>query len=356
MPSWLLPLLFTVAASATSGAVVQDALAPCAAVAAQVRSVAVASAAQGQRAVDYEALLAPLITLPPPQLADPDLHARALQWLDNDHGPVVEVQHLDGPVWRIVQAGGTANCVHERFFRVQADGVLEAIDTPANYGDLCWNSTRDIGKLNGQPALIEREYLEHPTLGLDVEITPWTDAALSTCRVSVRFNDAFQVSERFCKDASICRDAEPLAPRLAEAYARAAGATRMENVAPPSPARARARAYAAQLLDAEANINGGYLGYTMLPTFGSPARTPYPIYGGSPKMEMMDLDGRTLIVRVGIGGVGWRELGDYLITLYQEDQGDEPGLAAVASFVVERRPTGLPSVTTSVPRPCVNTH
>ncbi|MDE2369087.1 MAG: hypothetical protein KGN16_08950 [Burkholderiales bacterium] len=353
MPSWLPPLLFTVAASAASGADVQDALAPCTALAAHVGAVAVAStAAQGRRAVDYDALLAPVITLPRPRLADPDLQARALQLLGSDHVRVVEVQHLDGPVWRIVQVQGTANCMNDRFFRVQADGVLEAVDTPASYGDLCWNSMRDIGEVSGRPALIEREFLEHPALGLDVEIAPWTnDAALATCRVSIRFDDAFQVSERFCKDPSICRDAEPLAPRLAEAYARAAGAMKMENVAPPSPERARA--YAAQLLDAEANINGDHRAYTMLPTFGSPPMTPYPIYGGSPQMEVIDVDGRTLIARVGIGGVGWREIGDYLITLYEVE---EPGLAAVASFVVERRPTGLPRVTASVPRPYVNTH
>ncbi|MBU6258160.1 MAG: hypothetical protein KGL18_16995 [Burkholderiales bacterium] len=350
-------MLFAVAGASKAAAVgEQDVLAPCKAVAAHVESAAMASRpAQGRRAVDYDALLAPVIAVPPPRLADPDLYARALRWLGSDHGPVVEVQHVDGPVWRSLQVLGTADCTYEKFFRVQADGALETVDTPASYADLCWNSTRDIGKVSGRPALIEREFLEHPALGLDVEITPWTnDAALATCRVSIRFDDAFRVSERFCRDASICRDAEPLAPRLAEAYARAAGAKVMENVSPAPPERRRA--YAAQFLDAEANINGDHRGYTVLPTFGSPPRTPYPIYGGSPQMEVIDVDGRTLIVRVGVGGVGWRELGDYLITLYQGDRGAEQGLAPVASFVVERRPTGLPTVTTSVPRPYVNTH
>jgi len=49
--------------------------------------------------------------------------------------------------------------------------------------------------------------------------------------------------------------------------------------------------------------------------------------------------------------VARREIGDYLIALYT---GDTHGLDPVASFVVERRNTGLQSVTTSVPQPYVN--
>lgn len=56
-------------------------------------------------------------------------------------------------------------------------------------------------------------------------------------------------------------------------------------------------------------------------------------------------------IGIGIGGVGWREMGDYLIAFYADDM---HGLDPVASFVVERQNTGLQMVTTSVPQPYVN--
>jgi len=343
-----LVLIAVVAESANAGG--EDALAPCEAVAAHVKSVAADPRVfERQRALDYEALLAPIIRLPPPELADADLWAKAMQLLGSDHGLVVEVQHVDGPVWRAVQVAGTANCQTEQFFSVRPDGELSAIDKPAIFGDLCWRSYRQIGRIGEQPALIVQEVREHPLLGLDVEITPWTSGERATCQVTIRFNDAFHVTERFCKDGLLCRAAEPLAPKLAEALARAADGSTLPIVAPPPPDTARA--LAARLHDVKESIESDHLGYTMLPTFGAKPRTEYATYAGNHQVALVETAGKTLIARVGIGGVGWREMGDYLIAFYADDM---HGLDPVASFVVERQNTGLQMVTTSVPQPYVN--
>jgi hypothetical protein len=350
MQSWLVALLLIAAAAEAASAEGKEPLAPCGAVAVHVRSVAADPEAFGrQHALDYEALLAPIIRLPPPELADADLWAKAIQLLGSDRGQLVEVQHVDGPVWRTYQVAGTAACATETFFSVRSDGVLNAIETPATFGDLCWGSNRQIGSVGGRPALIEQEVREHPLPGLDVEITPWTSGERATCKVAIRFNDAFHVTERFCKDRSLCRAAEPLAPKLAEALARAADGNTLAAVAPP-PADT-ARALAARLLEVKESIESDHLGYTMLPTFGAKPRTEYATYAGNIEVALVDIAGQTLIARVGIGGVGWREIGDYLIALYSDDT---QRLDPVASFVVERQTTGLQSVTTSVPQPYVN--
>jgi hypothetical protein len=322
MQSWLLCWML-IAAAETACAGGELPLAPCQAVAAHIKSVAADRQAFEHRpALDYEALLAPIIHFPPPQLADDDLWAKAMQLLGSNRASVVEVQHVDGPVWRAVQVAGTANCQTEQFFSVSPDGTLRAIDTPAIFGDLCWGSYRQIGNIGGRPALIEQELREHPLMGLDVEITPWTSGERATCKVAIRLNDAFHVTERFCKDESICRAAEPLAPKLAQALARAADGTTLATVAPPPPEQALA--LAARLLEVKQSIASDHLGYTMLPSFG----------------------GKTLIARVGIGGIGWREMGDYLIAFYSDDT---HAVDPVASFVVERQNTGLQSVAASVP-------
>jgi hypothetical protein len=49
--------------------------------------------------------------------------------------------------------------------------------------------------------------------------------------------------------------------------------------------------------------------------------------------------------RVGIGALDWRDIGDYLVAIYSDEQ---HGLSPVATYVVQRRVTGLQSVETSV--------
>ena len=354
MQSRLLFLLLGVSLTEAANAAGEAAMALCDAVAAQVKSAAadprMVQRPPGQDYDDYDALLAPMINLPAPELADGELWAKAKKFLGGDQDTVVELQHVDGPVWRSVQVAGTANCQTELFFSVRPDGELSAFDTPVVFGDLCWRSYRHVGRVGGRPALIEQEVREHPLLGIDVEITPWTSSGRATCQVAIRFNDAFHVTERFCKDQSVCLAAEPLAPKLAEALARADDGTRLATLA-PSPAN-QAQALATRLVKAKESLESVSLGYTKLPTFGATPNTKYSEYGGSPQVTLLALDGQTLIVRVGIGGIGWRELGDYLITLYSSD-GDD--LDPIASFVVERKNIGLQSVTTSVPKPYVNT-
>jgi hypothetical protein len=328
---------------------------PCEALAAHVKSAAadlgILQRPPGQDYDDYDALFAPIIRFPQPKLADPELGARAERFLGGEFTDQAhEIQHVAGPVWRAFAVAGTAECQTERFFSVQPNGALRAVTAPAVFGDLCGSSSRRIGRVSGTPALVEIEIQTHPLLGVDVELTPWTRGARAACRVAIRFNDAFLPTEKFCKDPSMCVAGEPLAAKLAESLARNDDGATLAAVAPPPPLPAEAMA--GRLAKAKARFESLEFSYTELPTFGAKAKTKYPVYGGSPKVTQIVSAGQTLIARVGIGGVGWRELGDYLITLYG-GEGDD--FAPVASFVVQRKNIGLQSVTTSVPTAYVNT-
>lgn len=89
-----------------------------------------------------------------------------------------------------------------------------------------------------------------------------------------------------------------------------------------------------------------------LPTFGVTPKTEFPTFGNEGnESTLVHLNGLMLIAHVGRGGVGWRQIGDFLIVLYAVAK---DRALPVASFVVERRETGLESVVTSIPSPYHN--
>jgi hypothetical protein len=245
-------------------------------------------------------------------------------------------------LWR--QAGALCGAVAARVKSAAADqdGTLRTLPTPGASGNLCWTSTRDMGKAFGQIALIEREYREHPWQGLDVELTPWSGRWLASCKVSIQLYDAFRVSERFCGDQPACRAAEPLAAKLAQALARDADGKTLDRVSPPAPDAART--FDARLDAARIRFDADQAGHTPLPTFGKTPKTEYPIYGGTSAAALVEIGGKVFVARVGIGGIGWRDLGDYLVAIYTADK---PDPIPVASFVVQRRVTGLKDVVAS---------
>jgi hypothetical protein len=89
-----------------------------------------------------------------------------------------------------------------------------------------------------------------------------------------------------------------------------------------------------------------------LPTFGAKPRTEFPQFSNDGNVStIVYINGRGYIAHVGIGGVGWRQIGDYLIAIYSATNGRA---LPVASFVVERRAVGLESVAVSIPSPYKN--
>jgi hypothetical protein len=338
----LAPLL-----SAGAGAQAADArsraLAPCAALAAHVRGLA-ADPARFQAALAAEGgLLAPRVVIA--RAGDPELAARAAEAFELA-GEAPQVQALGGGVWRVSTTDGTLRCEDDHFFRVGASGALTAVPTPAAYSDLCYRTGRDAATVDGRPAVVEIARTDTPVAGMDVEITPWANGWRAACGLSIRYTEAFRVSERFCADPQVCAEGAGLAVRLATAFARRPEGGGLTAFAPPTSPRAKAAAASMPAIRRGFEDPRG-----VLPTFGAKARTEFPEYSDTSEMVVVAVAGEPLVAQVGVGGVGWRPLGDLLIALYRPGP---RGGAPIAGYVVRREVTGLRDVRVSIPKSYVD--
>jgi len=316
------------------------ALAPCESLAAQVRSVAADAAAFGDAIKPGGDILAPLVVRAVPEVENPKWAAPAALALRRSGDSYVRFEQLDARVWRAWTVSGTLRCVDDLFFTVGADGALEQQAAPPPDGDLCWTHTRNIGRVAGAVALIETDALQGGYVGEAVTVTPWAGRWGEPCRVTFSYSDRFEVAEAFCLDEEPCRTGAPLAARLAEAFERNGNAEALaavapaENVADPETLIAAVRA----TFSRETGGQGA------LATFGATPQTEFPDYSGSDVMVVVDLGGAPVVAHVGVGGVGWRPIGDHLVTLYQ-------GALPVAGFVVRQRLTGVREVKVFRPPP-----
>jgi hypothetical protein len=325
----------------------------CRALVAQVRTLAADPAAFQRALATGDGLLAPLVASDKGGQVAPRFAAKveALYGDNSDKGIEATLQPIQAGMWRAEKLEGTLHCADERFFAGNPDSDLIGLATPTAYGDLCWTSSRSMGTAAGGTALIETEQTTSPFEGLDVEITPWDRGWKPSCQASFRFTDRFVVSERLCGEGAVCAAAEPLAAKLAQAFARRPQGETLANVSPPSDRQAADLAGA--LAAAKTRFRGDDEAHGELPSFGRKPKTEYPEFSDTAATALIDLAGAPFIVRVGVGGVGWRPIGDDLVAIYRIAP---TGPVPVASFVVQRQITGLKSAETSVPKPFVNTH
>jgi len=325
----------------------QDQLAPCRQLADQVR----------QRArtwpdflkLDVNRLLAPTLIVRGAVAAPPRaVRAAAERLLEVESGAALKLSMLSPGVWRAERIEGTAHCTSDVFFRMDR-GRAVILPAPPAFTDLCWTSSRSVGAMNHVPVLVEHDAIDGPVIGFDVEITPWRQGWRPACRLSVRYRDAFTVTESFGADPALSRAAAPLAAQLASALARTLGVSE-PSLAAAAPV-AVARRYPALMAAAKRFAARDMTGADSLPTFGEAAKTEFTDFSDTVTSAVVSLDGEPLVARVGIGGVGWRPIGDYLVVLYRQGSAD---LDPAASFVVAQNTTGLLSVTASAPKPWVN--
>jgi hypothetical protein len=328
--AWRIGLAILAAAGSPALAKPPPPMAPCNAIAQAARAEAVRPAT-ANRAIDLERLLPPVIGTPQPASEDPALLAAATRLFDASALDVIEVQPVAPGVWRAQSMQGTLHCTDDLFFRREAKGKTSLVRTPPSFDELCNTSWRAMRSGPLGPILVETETFSSPELGVDVEVTPWTGAWGPSCRASLRFKDSFTLTERFCHDRSICAAGAAAAPKLAALIARSGDRD------PPGQTLAPMR-YPE--------------GRGALATFGAKAKTEFTDYSDTQRSLAVTIAERPVVAHVGIGGVGWRPIGDYLVTLYAPGDGDHP----LAGYVVQRRAAGLKSAAVSEPKPWVNPH
>lgn len=297
--------------------------------------------------------LEPLVTLAKRSQPSAELDAQlARLTTDWDGQGGKDLQQIDTTTWRAVLTQGTLDCENEVFFRRNADGRLERLPAPAVYSELCWTSGRSMASFGGRPVLLEREILDRPTIGADIEMTPWIGNWGDSCSLSVRYDDVFRLAETFCHDAKVCRAGGLLAPKLARAFAHAHGNEIAADAVAPLSGRGRRALGSLEVLYSKIPREE-QSSRPVLATFGAKSRTEFPDYSDAMTAIGIEIGGKPLLAIIGIGGVGWRAMGDYLVTLYRWDGS---ALHAVAGYVIERRVGKLIGATTSIPTPYVNPH
>jgi hypothetical protein len=277
----------------------------------------------------------PDVTLPAEQM-------HKIAALFSEAGTVnIEVQALGGGDYRASQLQGSMHCLEEHYVHFAANGAMTPRPGFKDPEDgLCWTSWRDAVQTAGGAALLSGDQLEQPQFGTDLTLTAWRGGLGPSCQVSIRARDAFVVSEHFCRGDPLCRPAVALAAGLAEAYVRGP----YKPGQPDGPAQIGEPLTPAELstygskLDAARKHFDGLSPNIALPTFGAQPRTSFPRYAAQ-WVTLAKVDGHVLVVVVGQGGVGWREIGDYLVGFYTPTS-----LTPVAGVVIKRRITGLASL------------
>lgn len=339
----------TVAAALASFVVLAPAvqartLAPCDQLAAHARRLPASAWSDGYKALAADLRLASPVDWPVAKriAASP----RVLKALgDADASWDVKVTPLaGGALYLASMTAGTLDCQQLQFVQVAPGGALVLADAPPTYGDLCWTSWAEIGRPLGAPALVEIESYDSagPTQQ-KLEITPWTSKGWGeACRLTLTYQPAFTLTERFCGDAAVCAAVAPMAADIARRYSRQGNPARFRIQPPPDKAGAAAFAPFAGGPD------------------GAPATPKFPTFGAKPATQLAEysysnvtlfpltLSGATYVAAIGYGGVGWRDIGDMLLAIYAP-QGDQ--LKPLAGFVVVRSVVGLESVDIGWPKP-----
>ena len=204
---------------------------------------------------------------------------------------------------------GSASCERFQFFDAPPAGAAHPIAAPpavrnAEPFALCYTTKAYAGEIAGVPAFIVETNQDST---VELTFTPWRDGGWQApCKVVIRFNDVFEVTERFCKGVDC--------PAMAEqALSLVKEVDRSPQVAEAS-AGSQSGPFKAlkELADREPGDIQSF------PTFGS---TVHDLASAQFAPESVVLPvvvgGKTYLARVGHYAIGWRTMTDYLVAAYQ---------------------------------------
>jgi hypothetical protein len=222
--------------------------------------------------------------------------------------------------------GGTASCQRFVFFDAPPAGAAHTIVDPpvvenAEPFTFCVKTTGFAGEVAGVPTFIVETDRDST---VELTFTPWRNGGWQPqCQVVVRFNDVFELTDRFCKDVD-CNEMAAQALSLTkkvdqnpqavqdDANGQNAKFKSLKNLADDQPPGIR------------------------LPTFGGQTHGLFGSYDDFAEDSVflpIVVGGETYLGRVGHGTIAWRKVPDYLFAAYKKvDDGLEP----VAGFYISK--------------------
>jgi hypothetical protein len=295
----------------------------CGRLAVKARSLPASAWAAGDKA------LRPWLTIETPSarltpLEDTVIQAAAVRRAIGADGTwTVFAERLPGSTLHLAETvQGTLHCQVLAFLTATSADDVTMVPPPADGAgdDYCYTQSADLGTIFGRPAVIGHGTVSDDSLDEDIVVTPWTGARWGpTCALHLRFKKVFTATHRFCGDEDVCRAAEAEAVAIATAFDAqsdhpAEDPTFQQDPAPTAAAREAARRVRQGLVR---------LGDTLeFPTFGAPPDPEGGAYAYSSRTVFpLTLAGKSYIGEIGHDGVGWREGGPILLSVFSETQG-----------------------------------
>jgi hypothetical protein len=247
--------------------------------------------------------------------------------------------HLAGTdVYSVSTLQGTLHCQATAFLRARPGKPSHLIDAPARAdvdGGLCWTRSGEFGQVYGQPAFIEHGPLTDRTVDEDIVVFPWTgDGWGPSCRLALRFRKTYTVTQQFCGDRDVCRAASGIAAAVARAHDRTLDAKAGRSAFRFGPPASGTQQAAVRRLVAARKASGGTVDF---PTFGAKDDGYSYSYAGF-SLFPLTLDGRAYVAAIGHDGLGWRQSGPTLLSVFADDHGR---LKPLAGLVVTLSNGGL---------------
>ena len=225
--------------------------------------------------------------------------------------------------------GGTAHCSNFVFFAANPDGQATMVELPPAIRhpkdgamQLCSGVGSEglVGTVHGEPAFFLQEGMDQD---FDIGISLWRSKDWQPeCKLSLRFNAAFSIGERFCKGVD-CEAAANAGLALAKRFDGNDKLQEQEEATlspserdafekrPPFPEKA-------------------------LPTFGSTAQ--FHDFGCEESVLPVKIGGQLYLGRLSHGSIGWRCFNDFVFALYTVKDGEAVPVAGITIDKVRAAP------------------
>jgi len=251
----------------------------------------------------------------------------AIASLMDDNG-TFSIHRFGGSTLNLAESvGGTASCQRFVFFDAPPAGAAHTIVDPpvvqnAEPFTFCVKTTGYAGAVVGLPAFIVETDRDST---VELSFTPWRNGGWQPqCQVVVRFNDVFELTDRFCKDVD-CNAMADQALSLTKKVDRS-----------PQAVQENANGQDAKFEGLKKLADDRPPG-TQLPTFGGQIHSlfgsPYTEFAEDSVLLPIVVGGETYLGRVGHAAVAWRTVPDYLFAAYKR-VGDS--LEPVAGFYISK--------------------
>lgn len=230
--------------------------------------------------------------------------------------------------------GGTAHCSSFVFFTSEPDGPATLVDLPpaarGKDGEmrLCSGVGSEglVGTVKGEPAFFLQEGKDQD---FEIGVTLWKERAWQPeCKLSLHFNAAFSIDQRFCSGVD-CEAAANAGLALAKRFDK--GLPDQEEAKLGAQEREAFRAMVSHRPEGLPPFAS-----KEFPTFGSKSQ-PHD-FGCDDILLPVKLAGRLYVGRLGHGSIGWRCFNDFVFALYAPKDGEFEPVAGITIGKVRAAP------------------